>query len=1169
MATPPRHNNPQPSSPGNPQFVQFLQGLFNHDNAVRQQAETQYNQLQATNPTLLITNLLEQLRGSPDATLREFSAVLLRGLVGFRGDAYHKLDATTQHTLRTMLLHVALETANQRSLSKKICDTIGELGLVIQANSHWQELLPWIFQCIQTSDPNVCEVGLRTLSMVAMLFSDNAQYQQQFGMLLTLFQRMLTAQGAGIGVREACIGAVCNLVICLQKAETRAGFRPLVPYMLQALSEVLTNDATTLQSQKCLELFCEVAYEHGSFFRLALPQVHGAMVQIAGTEQIDDSLRRLAVEWMCSCAESSGSMCRKLDNDGYVRQALPVLMTMMFNDVNEIMGNLQEWEAKADGSVGSSLDNDDDIRNFDVACDAIKRLSNAIGSKKFIPVFFELLGQHFNSSDWRHQIVGLVALCPVVEIAHPKMVKPIMAQLVPFFNPNAQGRDPRVRCVACDVIGELSLESSHGPMFQMEYYATVIPLLQNCLSDQTSARVQARGAAAFITFLECCDDVYVAPYLDGLLQILFERLQHGKRTVQEQAVTALASVAECCARSFGFEEPEDEEDAQEKEQRKNNSPLIKYYSVIMPVLKQILTSCNKKEERLFQARALECATLFGDAMPKEAYLADAQQLMQFMHHQQQAGLDFDHPLRSYMLQAYTRIGRCLGRDFAQYLNMIMPSLLQSAGVQAEVVTIQDTDEPGEDDLSEGAEKYKVNLGEGRVITVHTSALEEKTTAMQMLGSMAKEMKELFAPYVESVFQLAAPLMLFSGTVHDDLRACSIACVPPLIDSINATGDKKIVKQLFDFSIKQLFTALSQEVEMDVVKTVAQSIKETILAACRPAGSTTDMTDFSTAVPMLDAQSLQFVFQQLVVAMRGSLQRRQTRKSERQVAEDYDEDDEEMDELCNQSEVELLYFLHESIGAVIRTHGNSFLPAFVQEVLPLLQQMGQQGAIESDQKIVVYIYDDVVEFGGDLVQSQLLPQILPSFMTASSPDTDCGLRQGAVYGLGVAAASGGTHFAPFVQQTAQVILNCITHADAYEGMNGAASDNAVSALGKLCDVHCERFPSAQQLIETQWLPRLPLTSDEEESVTVTNHLCAMIENPQRSSLVLGTNFEQLGRVLNVLMTVITSDRSEGLWNKKLKVRIQQLLGAIKAGVPPQAFQNGVNQLPANFQQFMQS
>ena len=52
----------------------------------------------------------------------------------------------------------------------------------------------------------------------------------------------------------------------------------------------------------------------------------------------------------------------------------------------------------------------------------------------------------------------------------------------------------------------------------------------------------------------------------------------------------------------------------------------------------------------------------------------------------------------------------------------------------------------------------------------------------------------------------------------------------------------------------------------------------------------------------------------------ALQRRATRKAERIVAEDYDEDDEEMDELCNQSEVNLLYLLHECIGAVIRTHG---------------------------------------------------------------------------------------------------------------------------------------------------------------------------------------------------------------------------------------------------------
>jgi len=65
--------------------------------------------------------------------------------------------------------------------------------------------------------------------------------------------------------------------------------------------------------------------------------------------------------------------------------------------------------------------------------------------------------------------------------------------------------------------------------------------------------------------------------------------------------------AECASRSFG-EEEEEELDAS---QPPRTNPLVRYYPHIMPVLKQILHTCEKKEERLFRARALECATLFG------------------------------------------------------------------------------------------------------------------------------------------------------------------------------------------------------------------------------------------------------------------------------------------------------------------------------------------------------------------------------------------------------------------------------------------------------------------------------------------------------------------------------------------------------------------------------
>jgi hypothetical protein len=57
---------------------------------------------------------------------------------------------------------------------------------------------------------------------------------------------------------------------------------------------------------------------------------------------------------------------------------------MMTSDVDEMLGDLASWEAKAEGSVNTSMDgDDDDIRNFDVACDAIKRCSAAIGKVFF------------------------------------------------------------------------------------------------------------------------------------------------------------------------------------------------------------------------------------------------------------------------------------------------------------------------------------------------------------------------------------------------------------------------------------------------------------------------------------------------------------------------------------------------------------------------------------------------------------------------------------------------------------------------------------------------------------------------------------------------------------------------------------------------------------------
>ena len=57
------------------------------------------------------------------------------------------------------------------------------------------------------------------------------------------------------------------------------------------------------------------------------------------------------------------------------------------------------------------------------------------------------------------------------------------------------------------------------------------------------------------------------------------------------------------------------------------------------------------------------------------------------------------------------------------------------------------------------------------------------------------------------------------------------------------------------------------------------------------------------------------------------------------------------------------------------------------------------------------------------------------MIASTPETEAGLRQGAVYGIGVSASAGGAHFAPYINDAVQVLINCISHPSAFKEGNG--------------------------------------------------------------------------------------------------------------------------------------
>ncbi len=76
--------------------------------------------------------------------------------------------------------------------------------------------------------------------------------------------------------------------------------------------------------------------------------------------------------------------------------------------------------------------------------------------------------------------------------------------------------------------------------------------------------------------------------------------------LQEGALTALASVADCAQTAF-----------------------VKYYDSVMPLLRHIL-SVAEQSHALMRAKALECISLVGMAVGRDRFRSDAQQVMQYM-----------------------------------------------------------------------------------------------------------------------------------------------------------------------------------------------------------------------------------------------------------------------------------------------------------------------------------------------------------------------------------------------------------------------------------------------------------------------------------------------------------------------------------------------------------
>lgn len=871
------------------------------------------------------------------------------------------------------------------------------------------------------------------------------------------------------------------------------------------------NNGNEPTAQEALELLIELAGTEPRFLRRQLVEVVGSMLQIAEAESLEEGTRHLAIEFVITLAEArerAPGMMRKLPQ--FISRLFAILMKMLLDIEDDPVWHSAESE---DEDAGESS-------NYSVGQECLDRLSISLGGNTIIPVASEQLPAYLAAPEWEKHHAALIAIAQIAEGCAKVMVKNL-ERVVSMVLTSFQDPHPRVRWAAINAIGQLSTDL--GPDLQEQYHQQVLPALAGAMDDFPNPRVQAHAASAILNFSENCTAVILMPYLDGIVSKLLVLLQNGKQMVQEGALTALASVADSSQEQFQ-----------------------KYYDAVMPYLKNILVNATDKSNRMLRAKAMECISLVGMAVGKEKFRDDAIQVMDVLMALQRSQMETDDPTTSYMLQAWARLCKCLGQDFLPYMKVVMPPLLQSAQLKPDVtITSADSDNDIDESDDEGMET--ITLGDKR-IGIKTSVLEEKATACNMLCCYADELKEGFFPWIEQVAPTLVPLLKFY--FHEDVRKAAVSAMPELLRSAKLAVEKGLaqghnetyVKQLTDYIIPALVEAIPKEPDTEICASMLDALNECL----------------QISGPLLDENQVRSIVDEIKQVITASSSRKRER-AERAKAEDFDAEEGELLKEENEAEEEVFEQVGEILGTMVKTFKASFLP-FFDELSSYLTPMWGKDKTSEERRIAICIFDDVAEQCRETAL-KYYDTYLP-FLLEACNDENPDVRQAAVYGLGVCAEFGGSVFKPLVGEALSRLNVVIRDPNALQPDNVMAYDNAVSALGKICQFHRDSIDSSQ--VVPAWLNCLPIKGDVIEAKVVHDMLCSMVERSDRE--LLGPNNQYLPKIVTVFVEVLCG---KDLATEQTVNRMTSLLRQLQQTLPPSALASTWSSLQPQQQLALQS
>lgn len=677
--------------------------------------------------------------------------------------------------------------------------------------------------------------------------------------------------------------------------------------LLPRLVAIIADSIEQQDDQALLKLLIDLAESCPKFLRSQIENIFIMCVKVFGGEDVEDSWRHLALEVMVSMSENAPAMVRK-HAEKYIISLIPLILQMM-TDLEE----QENW------SVSEDVTDDDSGDNNVIAESALDRLACGLGGKAVLPHIITSIPLMLNHADWKQRYAALMAISAIGEGCH-KQMETILDDVMGVVLNYLKDPHPRVRYGACNAIGQMSTD--FAPVFEKKFHEQVVPGLLHLLGDVENPRVQAHAGAALVNFSEDCPKHILTKYLDDIMNKLEtilttkfkELVEVGTKMVLEQVVTTIASVADTTEKDF-----------------------VVYYDRLMPCLKYIIEKGTSEELRMLRGKTIECVSLIGLAVGKEKFMADANAIMQLLLVTQTEGdLAEDDPQTSYLISAWARMCKILGKQFEQYLPLVMPQVMRTAAMKPEVAFL-DNDEV--EDIEGDVDWSFINLGEQQNFAIRTAGMEDKASACDMLVCYARELKEGFADFAEEVVRLMVPMLKFY--FHDGVRSAAAESLPYLLDCAKIKGPTYL-EGMWQYICPELLKAIGTEPELDVFAELFYSLAKSI----------------ETLGPnCLSAEAMAEVLKLITKYMDDHFEKADKRALARNE-EDYDDGVEEKLAEDDDADVYLLSRIADVVHALFSTNGVAFIPHFDQ-IIGNFVKLLDPARPWADRQWGLCIFDDVI------------------------------------------------------------------------------------------------------------------------------------------------------------------------------------------------------------------